>query len=153
MVICFLTDFGLQDDFVGTCHGVIARIAPEARVIDVTHGIPATAVLQGALVLSSRHRWAAAGVMTALATLTWQPAFLVAGAAVLVAVLAQAQDPACPRGAGARGLRRGVAAGGAVRGALGHEVLPGRSRRAAARLSRSRRADSPASYPRTPGVP
>ena len=24
-VITFLTDFGLQDDFVGTCHGVIAR--------------------------------------------------------------------------------------------------------------------------------
>lgn len=53
MVICFLTDFGLQDDFVGTCHGVIARIAPEARVIDLTHGIPPTRVLQGALVLSS----------------------------------------------------------------------------------------------------
>jgi len=45
MVICFLTDFGLQDDFVGTCHGVIARIAPESRVIDVTHGIPPTAEL------------------------------------------------------------------------------------------------------------
>ncbi len=29
--VCFLTDFGLQDDFVGTCHGVIERIAPEAR--------------------------------------------------------------------------------------------------------------------------
>ena len=53
VVICFLTDFGLQDDFVGTCHGVIARIAPDARVIDVTHGIPPTQVLQGALVLSS----------------------------------------------------------------------------------------------------
>ena len=53
MVISFLTDFGLKDDFVGTCHGVIARIAPDARVIDVTHGIPATRVLQGALVLAS----------------------------------------------------------------------------------------------------
>src|SRR5581483_311142 len=50
-VITFLTDFGLQDDFVGTCHGVIAGIAPDARVIDVTHGIPPQAVLQGALVL------------------------------------------------------------------------------------------------------
>ena len=49
MVICFLTDFGRQDDFVGTCHGVIARIAPDARVIDVTHGIPPTQVLQGVL--------------------------------------------------------------------------------------------------------
>ena len=51
--ISFLSDFGLQDDFVGTCHGVIARIAPEARVIDVTHGVPAQHVLQGALVLAN----------------------------------------------------------------------------------------------------
>lgn len=51
MVIVFLTDFGLQDDFVGTCHGVMARIAPDVRVIDLTHGIPPQAVVQGALVL------------------------------------------------------------------------------------------------------
>ena len=49
--ITFLTDFGLQDDFVGTCHGVIARIAPDAHVLDLTHGIAAQDVLQGALVL------------------------------------------------------------------------------------------------------
>jgi S-adenosylmethionine hydrolase len=48
----FLTDFGLQDDFVGTCHGVIARIAPEAQIIDVAHGIEPGSVLQGALVLA-----------------------------------------------------------------------------------------------------
>jgi S-adenosylmethionine hydrolase len=66
MVICFLTDFGLQDDFVGTCHGVIARIAPEARVIDVTHGIPPTAVLQGALVLSSTLPYMPVGVHLAV---------------------------------------------------------------------------------------
>jgi S-adenosylmethionine hydrolase len=66
VVICFLTDFGLQDDFVGTCHGVIARIAPEARVIDVTHGIPPTAVLQGALVLSSTLPYMPVGVHLAV---------------------------------------------------------------------------------------
>jgi S-adenosyl-L-methionine hydrolase (adenosine-forming) len=66
VVICFLTDFGLQDDFVGTCHGVIARIAPEARVIDVTHGIPPTQVLQGALVLSSTLPYMPAGIHLAV---------------------------------------------------------------------------------------
>jgi hypothetical protein len=66
MVICFLTDFGLQDDFVGTCHGVIARIAPEARVIDVTHGIPPTEVLQGALVLASTLPYMPIGVHLAV---------------------------------------------------------------------------------------
>ena len=39
MIITFLTDFGLQDDFVGTCHGVIKRITPDAEIIDITHGI------------------------------------------------------------------------------------------------------------------
>lgn len=53
MFITFLSDFGLQDDFVGTCHGVIKRIAPDAEIIDITHGIPPRQVLQGALVLAS----------------------------------------------------------------------------------------------------
>ncbi len=66
MVVCFLSDFGLQDDFVGTCHGVIARIAPEARVIDVTHGIPAQAVLQGAFVLANTLPYMPSGVHLAV---------------------------------------------------------------------------------------
>jgi S-adenosylmethionine hydrolase len=51
--ITFLTDFGLQDDFVGTCHGVMKRIAPEVEIIDITHGIPPQGVLQGALTLAN----------------------------------------------------------------------------------------------------
>ena len=50
--ITFLTDFGVQDDFVGVCRGVMRTIAPEASVIDVTHGIPPQAVVQGAVVLA-----------------------------------------------------------------------------------------------------
>lgn len=65
-VITFLTDFGLQDDFVGTCHGVMARIAPEARVIDVTHGIAPQGVLQGALVLQQTTRYLPVGVHVAV---------------------------------------------------------------------------------------
>ena len=62
----FLTDFGLQDDFVGTCHGVIKRIAPQAQIIDVTHGIPAQAVLQGALVLANTPPYMPLGVHLAV---------------------------------------------------------------------------------------
>ncbi|HEY5296071.1 MAG TPA: SAM-dependent chlorinase/fluorinase [Gaiellaceae bacterium] len=65
-VVTFLTDFGLQDDFVGTCHGVIARIAPDARVIDLTHGIAPQAVLQGALVLHSTIGYMPVGVHLAV---------------------------------------------------------------------------------------
>jgi S-adenosyl-L-methionine hydrolase (adenosine-forming) len=53
MFVTFLSDFGLRDDFVGTCHGVIKRIAPEVQVVDITHGIPARAIVQGALVLAN----------------------------------------------------------------------------------------------------
>ena len=50
--ITFLTDFGLQDDFVGVCRGVIKRIARDVQIIDITHGIAPQAVTQGALVLA-----------------------------------------------------------------------------------------------------
>lgn len=53
MLITFLTDFGLEDDFVGTCHGVMKRVAPEVEIIDLTHGIEPQSILQGALVLAN----------------------------------------------------------------------------------------------------
>jgi S-adenosylmethionine hydrolase len=66
MFVCFLTDFGLRDDFVGTCHGVIKRIAPDVHIIDVTHGIPAQAVLQGSLVLASTLQYMPVGIHLAV---------------------------------------------------------------------------------------
>lgn len=64
--ITFLSDFGLEDDFVGTCHGVIATIAPDARVLDITHGIRPGHVLQGALVLANTLPYMPAGVHLAV---------------------------------------------------------------------------------------
>lgn len=55
--IVFLTDYGLTDEFVGVCRGVIARIDPEARVIDLTHQIRQQDVLQGAVVLGRAVRY------------------------------------------------------------------------------------------------
>ena len=66
MIITFLTDFGLKDDFVGTCHGVMKRIAPEAEIIDITHGIPPQQVLQGALVLCNTLPYMPRGVHLAV---------------------------------------------------------------------------------------
>jgi len=40
MIVTLLTDYGHEDDFVGVIHGVIAGVAPEARVIDLTQRIP-----------------------------------------------------------------------------------------------------------------
>jgi S-adenosylmethionine hydrolase len=64
--ITFLTDFGLEDDFVGTCHGVIKRIAPDVQIIDVTHGIAPGRILQGALVLANALAYMPAGVHLAV---------------------------------------------------------------------------------------
>jgi S-adenosylmethionine hydrolase len=50
--IVFCTDYGLRDEFVGVCHGVMLRIAPDASVIDLTHAVPRQDVQRGALVLS-----------------------------------------------------------------------------------------------------
>jgi S-adenosyl-L-methionine hydrolase (adenosine-forming) len=50
--IVFLTDYGRSDAFVGICHGVMAQIAPDARVIDLSHSVPRQNVLRGAVELS-----------------------------------------------------------------------------------------------------
>ena len=50
--LSFLTDYGLTDGFVAACHGVAARIAPDARIIDVTHLVPPGDIRRGAAVLA-----------------------------------------------------------------------------------------------------
>ena len=49
--IVFLSDYGLEDEFVGICHAVIAGISPASPIIDLSHAIPAHDVFRGALVL------------------------------------------------------------------------------------------------------
>jgi hypothetical protein len=48
----FLSDLGLKDEFVGVCHSVITRIAPDARIVDLSHGVPPMNVLIGAVLLA-----------------------------------------------------------------------------------------------------
>jgi S-adenosylmethionine hydrolase len=64
--VTFLSDFGLADDFVGICHGVVNRICPEAQVIHVTHGIRPQAVGQGSRVLAGAIRFLPVGVHLAV---------------------------------------------------------------------------------------
>ncbi len=60
--VSFLSDFGLTDEFVGVVHGVIAKLAPESQVIDVTHGIPRGAVMAGALAMTRAIQYLPEGV-------------------------------------------------------------------------------------------
>ncbi len=65
-VITFLSDYGLEDDFVGICHGVIAKLCPEARIIDLTHGIARHDALAGALTLAGALPYLPVGVHLAI---------------------------------------------------------------------------------------
>src|SRR3954452_9785829 len=65
-VITFLSDYGVEDEFVGVVHAVIARLAPDARVIDVSHGVPRHDVRSGALLLRDTLPYAPAGVHLAV---------------------------------------------------------------------------------------
>jgi len=49
--VCFLSDFGLADDFVGTCKGVMLRIAAGLSVVDLTHEVPDFRIEAGAEIL------------------------------------------------------------------------------------------------------
>jgi S-adenosylmethionine hydrolase len=64
--ITFLSDYGLEDDFVGVCHAVIARIGPEIRVVDLTHGLDRHDIRTAALVLRRALPFAAPGVHLAV---------------------------------------------------------------------------------------
>ncbi|MGH3715859.1 MAG: SAM hydrolase/SAM-dependent halogenase family protein [Micromonosporaceae bacterium] len=64
--ISFTTDYGLADGFVAACHGVIARIAPGVRVIDVGHQVPPGDVTRGALLLAQAVPYLPVGVHLAV---------------------------------------------------------------------------------------
>ncbi len=65
-MISFLSDYGLQDEFVGVCHGVMAGICPTARIIDLSHGIARHDVRGGALVLRAALPYLPPGVHLAV---------------------------------------------------------------------------------------
>ena len=64
--ITFLSDYGTSDEFAGVCRAVIARIAPGAQVIDISHGIARHDVGHGAAVLANALGYAPAGVHLAV---------------------------------------------------------------------------------------
>lgn len=56
-LITLTTDFGLVDAYVGTMKGVMLGIAPDARLVDITHQIPPQDVRQTAYVLYTVYRF------------------------------------------------------------------------------------------------
>jgi S-adenosylmethionine hydrolase len=64
--ISFLSDFGLEDEFVGVVHGVLAKLAPGSRVIDIGHRFPRGNVKAAALALTRAIQYLPEGVCLAV---------------------------------------------------------------------------------------
>jgi S-adenosylmethionine hydrolase len=64
--ISFLSDYGLQDEFVGVVKAVIRSIAPDVTVLDLTHDIPAHDIRAGALTLARAIQYLPPGVVLAV---------------------------------------------------------------------------------------
>ncbi|MDQ6758622.1 MAG: SAM-dependent chlorinase/fluorinase, partial [Acidobacteriota bacterium] len=56
-VITLTTDFGTSDHFVGVMKGVILGIAPQARIVDITHDIAPFGVTEGAFAISQAYAY------------------------------------------------------------------------------------------------
>jgi len=56
-LITLTTDFGLTDHYVGTMKGVILSICPRARVVDISHGVSAYEIGEGAFTMAQAYRY------------------------------------------------------------------------------------------------
>ena len=64
--VSLLTDYGLEDEFVGVVKSVIRDLAPHVLTIDLTHGIAPHDVRAGALALARSIQYVAPGVVVAV---------------------------------------------------------------------------------------
>jgi len=64
--ISLLTDYGLNDEFVGVMKSVLVDMAPQARITDLSHGIPAFDVRAGSLALARAVQYVPAGIIIAV---------------------------------------------------------------------------------------
>src|SRR6185295_6541490 len=62
-VVALLTDYGLQDPYVGILKGALLSVAPEARIVDLSHQIPPQDILEGARVLAAARTYFPAGTV------------------------------------------------------------------------------------------
>ncbi|MDL1980931.1 MAG: SAM-dependent chlorinase/fluorinase, partial [Deltaproteobacteria bacterium] len=56
-IITLLTDFGLNDEYVGTMKGVILSVNPSAIIIDITHNIDPHDIIQAAFTIKSSYKF------------------------------------------------------------------------------------------------
>ena len=65
-IISFASDFGNSDGSVGVVKGVINRVDPDLKIIDISHGIPAQNIKYGSLLLMRAIQYIPQGVLLAV---------------------------------------------------------------------------------------
>jgi S-adenosylmethionine hydrolase len=56
-IVTFLSDYGLEDEFVGVCRGVMLGVAPHLKIVDLHHNIGRHDIRHGAIVLQQTVRY------------------------------------------------------------------------------------------------
>ncbi|MEO7836851.1 MAG: SAM-dependent chlorinase/fluorinase [Acidimicrobiales bacterium] len=64
--VSFLSDYGMEDEFVGVVRSVIRSLASHVTVVDITHGVAAHDVRAGSLALVRAVQYLAPGVVLAV---------------------------------------------------------------------------------------
>ena len=56
-IVAILTDFGIEDTYVGTMKAVMLKIAPDIQIVDITHAIQPQNIREGAFALLNSFRY------------------------------------------------------------------------------------------------
>src|SRR5688572_29287932 len=62
-IVALLTDYGLQDPYVGLLKGALLSTHPQARLVDLTHDIPPQDIREGSRVLAAAVNFFPAGTV------------------------------------------------------------------------------------------
>src|SRR5580658_7261487 len=62
-ILTLTTDFGLSDHYVGVMKGVILGICPNARIVDISHGVTPYAIAEGAFTIAQAYRFSPKGTV------------------------------------------------------------------------------------------
>lgn len=62
-IVTFLSDFGIQDTFVGQMKGVVLSNCRDVSLVDLTHSVPPQSIIIGAIHLAASWKWFPAGTI------------------------------------------------------------------------------------------
>ena len=62
-IVTLITDFGTRDPYAGIMKGMVLSANPDARIVDITHGIPARDIVNAAFTVARAYEYFPAGTV------------------------------------------------------------------------------------------